>query len=194
MDAREQLLATTLHLLAERGYAALGLRDVAAEVGVTTGSIYHHFDSKEDLVRSAVEHYASRVLEEQRAMLRTDASATARLWSVVDWLAMREADAGWQRDFSLVLNVELRKLPGFEDLYGRFRTSFFRLVREPIRDGVAGGELSLPEGASVDDVVALVIAGVVGILQMQAHGAVRVPVDRLLRLHMATVLNTLRAS
>ncbi len=191
MEARDQLLATTLHLLAERGYAALGLRDVAAEVGVTTGSIYHHFDSKEDLVRSAVEHYASRVLDEQRAMLRSDASATARLWSVVDWL-VPEADPGWQRDFSLVLNVELRKLPGFEDLYARFRRSFFRLVREPIRDGIATGELSLPEGASVDDVVALVIAGVVGILQMQAHGAVRVPVDRLLRLHMATVLGSLR--
>ncbi len=191
MEARDQLLATTLHLLAERGYAALGLRDVAAEVGVTTGSIYHHFDSKEDLVRSAVEHYASRVLDEQRAMLRSDASATARLWSVVDWL-VPEADPGWQRDFSLVLNVELRKLPGFEDLYARFRRSFFRLVREPIRDGIATGELSLPEGASVEDVVALVIAGVVGILQMQAHGAVRVPVDRLLRLHMATVLGSLR--
>ncbi|HZR15448.1 MAG TPA: TetR/AcrR family transcriptional regulator [Acidimicrobiia bacterium] len=191
MEARDQLLATTLHLLAERGYAALGLRDVAAEVGVTTGSIYHHFDSKEDLVRSAVEHYASRVLDEQRAMLRSDASATARLWSVVDWL-VPEADPGWQRDFSLVLNVELRKLPGFEDLYARFRRSFFRLVREPIRDGIATGELSLPEGASIEDVVALVIAGVVGILQMQAHGAVRVPVDRLLRLHMATVLGSLR--
>jgi AcrR family transcriptional regulator len=192
MESREQLLAVALHLLAERGYAAVGLRELAAEAGVTTGSIYHHFSSKEDLVRCAVEHYADRVVEQQHELLASDAGATERLWSVVEWLVTGEADAGWRRDFSLVANVELRKLPGFEPMYGRLRTTFFQLVREPVRSGVASGELRLPEGATVDDVVSLVIAGIVGILEMHAQGALSVPLDRQLRLHMATILHTLR--
>ena len=192
MESREQLLGIALHLLAERGYAALGLRELAAEAGVTTGSIYHHFSSKEDLIRSAVEHYADRVVEPQQDLLENDGGPAARLWSVVEWLVAGEADTGWRRDFSLVANVELRKLPGFEPMYGRLRTTFFRLVREPVRSGVASGELQLPEGATVDDVVSLVIAGIVGILEMHAQGALRVPVDRQLRLHMATVLHSLR--
>jgi AcrR family transcriptional regulator len=192
MESREQLLTVALRMLAERGYAGFGLRELAAEAGVTTGSIYHHFASKEDLVRSAVEHYADRVVEQQHDLLARDATPTARLWSVVEWLVTGEADAGWRRDFSLVANVELRKLPGFDPTYGRLRTTFFKLVREPVRSGVASGELRLPEGATVDDVVSLVIAGIVGILEMHAQGALRVPLDRQLRLHMATILQSLR--
>jgi len=192
MASRDELLAVTLHLLAERGYASVGLREVAAEVGVTTGSIYHHFSSKEDLVRSAVEHYASRVFAQQDALLESDASARDRLWAVADWLVASDRGSGWRRDFSLVVNVELRKVSGFERLYGRLRTTFVRLVREPVRAGLASGELALPEGATVDDVVSLVMAGIVGTLQMHARGSLRVPLDRQLRLHMATILRSLQ--
>jgi AcrR family transcriptional regulator len=192
MASRDELLAVSLHLLAERGYAAFGLREVAAEVGVTTGSIYHHFSSKEDLVRSAVEHYAGRVLAQQDALVTSDASARDRLWSVVEWLATSDTDTGWHRDFSLVVNVELRKVAGFERVYGRLRSAFVRLVREPVRDGIASGELALPEGATLDGVVSLVMAGIVGTLQMHARGSLPVPLDRQLRLHMATVLRSLQ--
>ncbi len=192
MESREQLLAVALHMLAERGYAGVGLRELAAEAGVTTGSIYHHFSSKEDLVRSAVDHYADRVVEQQQDLLASDAGAAERLWSVVEWLVAGEADAGWRRDFSLVANVELRKLPGFDSTYRRLRATFFKLVREPVRRGIASGELRLPEGATVEDVVSLVIAGIVGSLEMHAQRALRVPLDRQLRLHMATILQSLR--
>ncbi len=192
MESREQLLAVALHMLAERGYAGVGLRELAAEAGVTTGSIYHHFSSKEDLVRSAVDHYADRVVEQQQDLLARDAGVAERLWSVVEWLVAGEADAGWRRDFSLVANVELRKLPGFDPTYRRLRTTFFKLVREPVRRGIASGELRLPEGATVEDVVSLVIAGIVGSLEMHAQRALRVPLDRQLRLHMATILQSLR--
>jgi AcrR family transcriptional regulator len=192
MASRDELLVVSLHLLAQRGYAAFGLREVAAEVGVTTGSIYHHFSSKEDLVRSAVEHYASRVLAQQDALVASDASARDRLWAVVEWLVASDTDTGWRRDFSLVVNVELRKVAGFERLYGRLRSAFTRVVHEPVRDGVDSGELALPEGATVEDVVSLVMAGIVGTLQMHARGSLQVPLDRQLRLHMATVLRALR--
>ena len=46
---------------------------------------------------------------------------------------------------------------------------------------------ALQQGARDQDV----IAGIVGILEMHAQGALRVPVDRQLRLHMATVLHSL---
>lgn len=40
------VLATARRLFAERGYAAVGLEEVAAEASVTRGAVYHHFDSK----------------------------------------------------------------------------------------------------------------------------------------------------
>ena len=189
-----ELLAVALRLRARRGYAAVGLRDVAAEAGVTTGSIYHHFPSKEALVRAAVDHHMDLVLAEQDELSAAGGTAAERLLRLVDWLVSAERpDSGWRRDFSVVVNVELRKAPGFERVYGRLRKRFTRLVAEPLADGVASGELVLPEGTTVDDVATAFMAGVVGLLQMHALRSLGVPLDRALRLHTALVLDGLRA-
>lgn len=188
MDAREELMRVALRLLAEQGYAAVGLREVAAEAGVTTGSIYHHFTGKEDLFRAAVEHHADLVLAEQKVQLSMRAPAADRLLAVADGLAPRSGrTAAWERDFSVVLHVQLRKMAGFDDVYRKLRRSFERLIREPIREGVESGELHLPEGASIDDMAAVVQGGLVGLLQMHSQGALRVPLDRALRLHVSSV-------
>lgn len=46
---REQILETALRLFAEQGFAATSTRQIAREVGVTEGLIFHYFPSKEAL-------------------------------------------------------------------------------------------------------------------------------------------------
>jgi AcrR family transcriptional regulator len=50
-EAREELLAAADRLLAARGPEAVGLADVAREVGVTHGLVTHYFDTYAGLVR-----------------------------------------------------------------------------------------------------------------------------------------------
>lgn len=52
---REQLLDVALELFAERGYGWTSMRDLADEVGVSPGLVYHYFPSKEDLLRAVVD-------------------------------------------------------------------------------------------------------------------------------------------
>jgi AcrR family transcriptional regulator len=47
---RETLLTTAIVMFAEQGYAAVGMEDIAARVGASGASIYHHFSSKADLL------------------------------------------------------------------------------------------------------------------------------------------------
>lgn len=47
--ARE-LLASAIELFAEQGYHATKTRDIAARIGMSTGAMYAHFHSKEDLL------------------------------------------------------------------------------------------------------------------------------------------------
>ena len=47
---RRLILEAAAGLFREHGYAGVSLRDIAEAVGMKTGSLYYHFDSKESLV------------------------------------------------------------------------------------------------------------------------------------------------
>jgi TetR/AcrR family transcriptional regulator, cholesterol catabolism regulator len=50
LGRREELLELAAKLFAERGYRATTVRDIADAAGILSGSLYHHFDSKESMV------------------------------------------------------------------------------------------------------------------------------------------------
>jgi TetR/AcrR family transcriptional regulator, transcriptional repressor for nem operon len=52
-NSRNRLLAATIDLVRANGYAATRVEDVCAAAGVTKGSFFHHFASKEDLAIAA---------------------------------------------------------------------------------------------------------------------------------------------
>ena len=47
---RDAIVTAAARFFAERGYAAVGMRDVAEAVGVRGASLYHHFASKEEIL------------------------------------------------------------------------------------------------------------------------------------------------
>ncbi len=55
MAALDDLLSTTESLLVERGYHGISMRDIAQAAGVNLGSVYYYSQSKEDLIRLAIE-------------------------------------------------------------------------------------------------------------------------------------------
>jgi AcrR family transcriptional regulator len=59
----ERILDVAEAIFAERGYAGATLRDVAAEVGLRTPSLYNHFPSKESLYAAVLERGISPVLD-----------------------------------------------------------------------------------------------------------------------------------
>ncbi len=55
-DARpSELTAAALDLFVEKGFAATRLDDVAARAGVSKGTLYLYFDSKEALFKAVIE-------------------------------------------------------------------------------------------------------------------------------------------
>ncbi|PIE43920.1 MAG: TetR family transcriptional regulator [Gammaproteobacteria bacterium] len=54
-SARGRLLTKAAHLFRVRGYERTTVRDLAAEVGIQSGSIFHHFKTKEAILRAVME-------------------------------------------------------------------------------------------------------------------------------------------
>ncbi|MDP9069666.1 MAG: TetR/AcrR family transcriptional regulator [Actinomycetota bacterium] len=57
-DRREDILQTSLHLFAEKGFHGTSMRDIAREAEITEGLIYHYFESKRDLFRAIIDEYS----------------------------------------------------------------------------------------------------------------------------------------
>ena len=54
-NAAGLILDTAARLMRQKGYEATTIRDIAREVGIKAGSIYHHFPSKDDIVQRVVD-------------------------------------------------------------------------------------------------------------------------------------------
>ena len=54
-SARGKLLQTAAHLFRSKGYERTTVRDLASAVGIQSGSIFHHFKSKYEILRSVME-------------------------------------------------------------------------------------------------------------------------------------------
>jgi AcrR family transcriptional regulator len=65
LTARARIRDAALRLFAERGIAATSIRDIAAEAGVSSGLVRHHFGGKDDL-RAACDEYVTTQLQRMR--------------------------------------------------------------------------------------------------------------------------------
>ena len=51
---RGRVLRAAAHMFLTRGYAQTTVRDLAREVGILSGSIFHHFESKEEILEAVM--------------------------------------------------------------------------------------------------------------------------------------------
>ena len=67
----EEILSAALEAFADRGFAATKLEDVARRAGVTKGTIYLYFDSKEALFKALIRETIVPVIAQGEALART---------------------------------------------------------------------------------------------------------------------------
>lgn len=80
----EAILDATNRLLGTKGYEAMSMDDIAAEVGIAKGSLYKHFESKEALAAAVM----VRLLAQTRAAfdaIPRDRPALGRLDALLRW-------------------------------------------------------------------------------------------------------------
>ena len=83
LDRRQQIIDCAAAAFADRGVAATTVRMIADEVGILSGSLYHHFQSKEAIVQAILGPYVAELRQRYQAALEAPADPATRLRALV---------------------------------------------------------------------------------------------------------------
>ena len=111
-NKREAILSAAVRCFAEQGLAGTGMRDIARAAGLTEGTLYHYFPSKDALIEDAFRWSAFQADDVRKTMQRGLVPIRERLLGVGrDFLAALRRDPHWTR---VVIREALRAAPDRE--------------------------------------------------------------------------------
>jgi len=87
MNTREQILHSAQELIQSRGFNAFSFRDIAAQVGIRSASIHHHFPTKEDLGKEVIANYRQALMKGLAAISGSKKQPEAQLQGLIALLA-----------------------------------------------------------------------------------------------------------
>jgi AcrR family transcriptional regulator len=82
---RKELLLQCLTLFAERGYGSITMRQIAKELGVSTGTLYHYFPGKEDIFMQLVQEVCEQDIAKFLAQAPEGGSWQERLQNALEY-------------------------------------------------------------------------------------------------------------
>ncbi len=107
-SAKGKLLAKAASLFREKGYERTTVRDLAAAVGIQSGSIFHHFKTKEDILKAVMVEVIIYNTHLMRTKLQEADSPRAEVLALIR--CELEAITGVTGDAMSVLVYEWRSL------------------------------------------------------------------------------------
>ncbi|MBN6053163.1 TetR family transcriptional regulator [Nonomuraea sp. RK-328] len=70
-ERRDHLVKLAAEIFARKGFQATTVREIATEAGILSGSLYHHFDSKETIVDEVLSTFLDDLIARYRAALES---------------------------------------------------------------------------------------------------------------------------
>jgi AcrR family transcriptional regulator len=135
---RDELLELAATMFAERGLRATTVRDIADSAGILSGSLYHHFKSKEQMVEEVLRDFLDWLFERYAEIVASESDPLER----VKGLFMTSFEAIENRHAQVVIYQDeakrLSSLPQFEFVETRNREQR-RMWVDVLKQGVAEG-------------------------------------------------------
>lgn len=150
-----EILDAAYEEFVKHGYAATRLEDVAARAGVTKGTIYFYFDTKERVFEEMVRHKSHAFLPELQAYTRRlTGSHAERLRALIVFTYSHIAEDRTARETMRFLISEGVRFPGLVDRHNaEFVQPIIQTFQSVIDAGVAAGEFRNTPAAGFTEIV-----------------------------------------
>ncbi len=177
--SEEEIIKTGSELFRKRGYNHVGVNQILSECGITKGSFYNFFDSKEEFAKHAIEAYGKSSLNMIRSFLsKTEYSPLNRLKNFYTYLIVSNVADGL--DAGCLVNNMSIELGGYNPGLSKVADEQFNLWLDEISMCVAEGQ---EQGEIITDmpsrdIAEYVHAGLFGALSRMKVNKDRVYLDK----------------
>ncbi|MEV0001945.1 TetR/AcrR family transcriptional regulator [Micromonospora sp. NPDC050980] len=137
-DTRQRLFVAAVDLIAEQGFSATTVDDIAARAGVAKGTVYYNFESKTVLFEELLRHGIGLLTAEFRAAvdgLPPREALAALVRAELDYIRRYRAFA------QLLLSEMWRTNREWQQTLRLLRGEAIEVIAETVRAGVASGDL-----------------------------------------------------
>jgi len=135
---KEEIINTAARLFKDKGYSAVTMRDLAAELGIKAASLYNHIDSKQELLNSIILNLAETFTEGMDAILALDNSAIEKLRKLI---ALHVKITSENVYGMASLNNDWMHLEDQLEYYLNLRHQYESNFKAIIQEGILTGEL-----------------------------------------------------
>jgi AcrR family transcriptional regulator len=163
---REAIVAAALAVARRKGLAATTVRDVAAEMGTSSGLVHHYFESMDDVLAAAFELVAEEDLRQTAASMAAAPYPTDALVRFFRAYAPTEADPAFQ--IWLDAWAEAARRPAIQATSRRLNLRWHALLEETIRRGIGTARFRCPDPSGAAWRILSLVDGLA--LQVVAHG------------------------
>jgi TetR/AcrR family transcriptional regulator, cholesterol catabolism regulator len=138
MATLDDIVSAAAKVFRTKGYHAATVRDIAEEVGILKGSLYHHFASKEELLYLVVKEPIAQMYRAIAEIAAADLAATEKLRRAIS--AHLEAfDRHYPHLFVYLREREAVKRR-FREMIGFSPKEYYRCWQQILQEGVENGE------------------------------------------------------
>jgi TetR/AcrR family transcriptional regulator, cholesterol catabolism regulator len=137
-DTRQRLFVAAVELIAEQGFSATTVDDIATRAGVAKGTVYYNFESKTVLFEELLRHGIGLLTAEFRAAvagLPPREALAALVRAELDYIRRYRAFA------QLLLSEMWRTNREWQQTLRLLRGEAIEVIAETVRAGVASGDL-----------------------------------------------------
>jgi len=137
---RAKFAEAAIRLIARDGFEAMTMRAVAAEAGLSYGSLFHYFDSKDELLMQAVRHSTSQQTQRVNDFSTRYTGLTALKHLLCDDAIVSDSS----RDDSVVWLAFLYKAAlkeSFSEMHDELIEGWLERIENLIRDAQKAGEV-----------------------------------------------------
>ncbi len=151
-DTKAHLLAIGYKLIAQKGFTAVGIKQILDTAGVPKGSFYHYFASKEAFGEAIIEHYFADYKKRLASIAAEDMSAQQKIYNYFqNWYDTQQNGCDHEKCLVVKLSAEVADISETmrKALYAGYQQTI-TWIAEQIKAGWADGSIPHPENIAAE--------------------------------------------